>query len=281
MWSIGASTQPPWLLGALAIAFVIVFLLIQTENVRRRHGLDSLAVVMESVEALAIGILCAGMALFLLCVITFATPLSEILGKVVYQGISFSFGAALAASLLNGDRSFSLKRSLSDPSDSSETVGTVTSEQFPDQPLEPTGEFTGEPRENLWSETVTDLDATLIGAFIIALNIAPTDEISILATTIPTFWLLLIIGASLIISYVIVFAAGFPNQTERQQQQGWFQQPFNETLVAYLISLAVAVFVLWFFHQLDLTVPWQTWLSSTIVLGLPASIGGAAGRIVA
>jgi len=36
---------------------------------------------------------------------------------------------------------------------------------------------------------------------------------------------------------------------------------------------------LFFFNRLTIDDPWTLWLSHTVLLGLPASIGGAAGRI--
>lgn len=94
-------------------------------------------------------------------------------------------------------------------------------------------------------------------------------------------WLLVMIAASLLISYGIVFQAGFVNQAKRRQQQGIFQRPLSETIAAYLISLLAAMLMLCFFQQLTFEDPWSTWLSYTIVLGLPATVGGAAGRLTA
>ncbi|HEY9873801.1 MAG TPA: DUF2391 family protein, partial [Candidatus Obscuribacterales bacterium] len=77
------------------------------------------------------------------------------------------------------------------------------------------------------------------------------------------------------------FEAGFTNQKKRMQQQGIFQRPLSETVACYLVSLLAAAFMLWFFQQVSLEDPWQMWLSYTLLLGLPASVGGAAGRILA
>lgn len=285
LWSIGAITRPSWLLGALGIGWVVVFLLLQAEGLRRQQRPALWVSAVDTIEVLGIGVVCAALSLFLLRRITLETPLLESLGKVVFEAIPFSFGAALATSILEGDRRLSLPPPPSCPLPSPTTTATDSPEAAtsipPNTPTDRLDSFT----EN-WSqrfdlgETLADLDATLLGAFIIAFNIAPTDEITILATDIPTLWLLLIMAASLLMSYTIVFAAGFPNQNERQQQQGLFQQPFSETVIAYLISLAAAVGMLCFFHKIGLTDPWQKWLSYTVVLGLPASIGGAAGRII-
>lgn len=100
-----------------------------------------------------------------------------------------------------------------------------------------------------------------------------------LATAVSGPWLLALIAASLLISYTIVFAADFSNQKKRHQQQGIFQDPFSETVIAYLISLFAAVFMLLLFDKLGFSDPWSTWLRYTLILGLPATVGGAAGRL--
>lgn len=251
IWTIGATADPSWLLGTLGITFGLVYLITLTEGFRRNLWLSPIGIAMESLEALGIGILCALMALLLLCRITLNTPLTEALGKLVFEGLPFSLGVALARTTLSRGRAGS-----------------------PSRPRPPRS------RPSPWGSTVADLDATVIGAFVFSLNIAPTDEITILAAAVPPLWLLLILIASLVITYVIVFVAGFTDQEARQRQRGLFQQPIAETVVAYLVSLGVAVAVLWFFHRLNFRSPWQEWLSDAIVLGFPAAIGGAAGRLV-
>jgi uncharacterized membrane protein len=43
--------------------------------------------------------------------------------------------------------------------------------------------------------------------------------------------------------------------------------------------LVSAAAMLAFFDKLALGDPWSTWLSYTLVLGLPTTVGGAAGRL--
>ena len=123
------------------------------------------------------------------------------------------------------------------------------------------------------------MGATLTGGMVIAFNIAPTDEIAMLAAGFSEPWLLAIIVISLLISYAIVFEAGFSDQKKRRQQKGIFQRPLSETFACYLVSLIAAAFMLWFFQRLTFDDPWTMWLNYSILLGLPASIGGAAGRL--
>ena len=245
VWWIGSSTKPAQMSIAIATTFIVVFLLTRTEGFRKTKDIRWRDAAIDTVEAIAIGIVCAAVILFLLREIKPDTPLQEALGKIVFEGLPFALGVALASGFLSGDRY-----------------------QTSDSDSEP-----------MINPTVADIGATLIGAMIIAFNIAPTDEIPMLAAAISPPWQLAIIAASLLISYCIVFAAGFTDQAKRQQQQGIFQNPFSETVMAYLVSLAACTFMLFFFHKLSFNEPWSVWLSYTLVLGLPATVGGAAGRL--
>ncbi|TAE48838.1 MAG: TIGR02587 family membrane protein, partial [Oscillatoriales cyanobacterium] len=245
VWWIGSSTKPAQMSIAIITTFIVVFLLTRTEGFRKTKDIRWRDAAIDTVEAIAIGIVCAAVILFLLREITPDTPLQQALGKIIFEGLPFALGVALASGFLSGDRY-----------------------QSSDSDSEP-----------MINPTLADIGATLIGAMIIAFNIAPTDEIPMLAAAISPPWQLAIIAASLLISYGIVFAADFTSQAKRQQQRGIFQRPLSETVMAYLVSLVASAFMLFFFHKLSFDDPWSVWLGYTLVLGLPATVGGAAGRL--
>lgn len=256
VWFIGSYGEPPILLGIIAITFFVVFLLNRVEGFRSQEVeteslIDAIA---ESIETLAIGFVCATVIMIVLQEINLQTPLVEGLGKVVFEAVPFSFGVALSRSILSGDRY---------------TNSNSNQSQSPRK---------GKKRI-IWADTLTDLSGTILGALFVAFSIAPTDEVAMLAAPATPPWLLLIIFTSLIITYLIVFASGFTNQTKRRQQQGIFQRPESETLAYYLVSLFASALMLWFFQRLAFDDPWSLWMRYSIVLSLPASIGGAAGRL--
>jgi putative integral membrane protein (TIGR02587 family) len=255
VWAIGSSTDSLRLLAVQAVTFVVVVLLTQIEGFRRSLTIQPLETVLESIESLGIGIFCAAIALLLLRRITLATPLSEALGKLIFEGVPFSLGVTLARSTLERRRSG--QRRTPETVSEAEPVPTVAS----------------------FRDSLVDIDATLIGAIVIAFSIAPTEEIPIIASALPPLWLLLIMAASLLISYIIVFASGFTDRRERARR-GLLISPLAETMAAYVVVLMASAFMLVFFQQLTSHDPWQEWLGNIIVLGLPASVGGAAGRIL-
>ncbi|MCY7393119.1 MAG: TIGR02587 family membrane protein [Leptolyngbyaceae cyanobacterium CAN_BIN12] len=249
VWWIGSSAHMIRLLLALLLTFVIVFMLNRTAGFRQTSDIYAIDAAIDSVEALAIGLVCAGSMLILIQEITLQTPLNEAIGKVIYVSTPFTLGVALANQFLSGQEDEAQKN---DDSESNQAT---------------------------FNATFSDIGSTLIGTVIIALNIAPTDEIPTIAATTDGLWLLAVMAASLLVSYAIVFAAGFTNQQKRQQQEGIFQNPYSETLISYLVSLVAACMMLVFFDKLHWQDPWHLWLSYSIVLGLPATIGGAAGRL--
>lgn len=259
VWWVGSYSPPPRMMAAIAATLVVVFLLNRIEGFRKSDCVRLSDTVMDSIETLAIGIICTTCVLILLQEITLSTPLGEALGKLIFESVPFSIGVALARSFLSGDR----EESADDQDRSTSTRGRTKIDKVS------------------LNATLKDVGVTLIGTIIIAFNIAPTDEIPMLAAGISPPWLLVMIAASLLISYGIVFQAGFVNQAKRRQQQGIFQRPLSETIAAYLVSLTAAMLMLCFFQQLTFEDPWLTWLSYTIILGLPATVGGAAGRLTA
>ncbi|MGI0487809.1 TIGR02587 family membrane protein [Pantanalinema rosaneae CENA516] len=251
VWWIGSFAHPLRLLIAIILTFTIVFMLNRTDGFRKSSDTQAIDALFDSIEAMAIGIICCGLILIILQEITLQTALHEALGKLIYESMPFTLGVALANQFLGGE----------------------------DQDNHRNSNHRKPSEQGRLNATLADIGATLIGAMVIAFNIAPTDEVPMLVAAVSGLWLLAVMIVSLLISYAIVFQAGFANQAKRQQQQGIFQRPISETVMSYLISLFAAAIMLVFFSQLHLTDPWQMWLSYTLILGLPATIGGAAGRL--
>ena len=261
VWQIGSFTKPPALLIILGVTYIVVFLLNQSAGFRNKRYRTLRNSLFESVESLAIGLICSAFILTLLQEINQTTPLDEALGKIILEGVPFAIGVVLSKFILDDQ----------DSSTYSEPTSESKQSSFKHQKF----------HQNQLSlqATLDDIGATFTGAMFIGFNIAPTEEIRVLANAASAPWLIAIIAASLLISYCIVFAAGFRNQKQRHHQQGLFQSPNTETILSYFISLIASVLMLRFFQQLSFSDPGFLWLQSTLILGLPATIGGAAGRL--
>ena len=257
VWWIGSETTPRRMFFVLLVTFVPVLLLIRTTGFRSTRDVlwrDALA---DSVETVALGLVSVTALLVLLREITAATPLEEALGKIVYEAAPFAIGIAVAQHVLRRGRAQGDEED--GDGDGGGGIGNAEGDGF--------------------LATVADVGATLVGSLFVAFNVAPTDEVPMLAAAMPPVWLVAVMGASLAASYCIVFVAGFSNQEQRRSQPGILQHPVTETVVSYLLSLAAAAMMLWFFQKLGRDHPFDMSLSHVVVLGLPAAIGGAAGRL--
>lgn len=261
VWWIGSSISPSRLLGVLLTTLLVTYLLSRTAGFRKTQATREREAIADAVEAIALGLLCAALMMVILRQASLDTRLSGFLGRVIFESVPFSLGVALANQLLQDSEDTD---STADSGTSSKT--TPRSERF-------------SPEGNL-NETIADVGATLIGAIIIAFSIAPTDEVSVLVAAISGPWLMLTVLISLVLSYGIVFQANFSRQGQRRSQKGLFQQPLSETLFSYLISLLAAALMLSFFQQIDPGAPIEIAFRQILILGLPATIGGAAGRLV-
>ena len=264
VWWIGSSTAPARMAAVLLFSFVPVFFLMRISGFRESEDSRAVDAVIDSVDAVALGIVCVTLILVLLREVTLSTPPAEVVGKVVYEAVPFSIGVALASNFL--------RRSRGAGDGDGDGGGGGDGESGSDRRGQPT-------QAGGLQSTVADIGATVIGAVFVAFNIAPTDEIPMLAAASSPASLLAIVLASLVISYGIVFEAGFSSQEKRRQQLGVLQRPLTETAVCYLVSLLAAAFMLWLFQNLDLTSPRTMALEHVVLLGLPACVGGAAGRL--
>jgi putative integral membrane protein (TIGR02587 family) len=256
VWWKGNFTSPPRMLLTLAVAYAALVALNVRGGFRAEQPSTWPRILTDSAEGLAIALATAALSLMLIRIVRLDTSLEANLGRVVMEALPFSIGVGIANNVL-------LKRE-KNGGESDDSSDDPAAHQWHD---------------HAWRGTLADAGATALGAVIVAASIAPTDEVPLIAAALSSPWLLAIVAASLLLSYVIVFEASFGSEQARRAQPGLFQSPVSETLISYLISLLVSALMLWLFQPVRAADPPSLWLSYTIVLGLPATIGGAAGRL--
>jgi putative integral membrane protein (TIGR02587 family) len=263
VWWKGNFTAPPRMLLTLGIAYVALVLLDLGGGFRAQQPHTWARIFTDSLEALAVALVCAALSLLLIGVIDLNTSIEANLGRIVMEALPFSIGVGIANNIMQrGDGA--KNEDADEDDDQADSSENMAAHQW---------------HNHAWYGTLADAGATALGAVIVAFAIAPTDEIPLVSSTLSTPRLLAYIAVSLVLSYIIVFEAEFAAQTKRRTQPGIFQSPLSETLASYLISLVISLSMLWVFQLLRLEDPLSLWVSYTIVLGLPATIGGAAGRL--
>lgn len=130
-----------------------------------------------------------------------------------------------------------------------------------------------------WRRTVIELAASVAGALFLCVAIVPVDDLSAIVTEVPVRNLPFVILLSLLVTYSVVFAAGFSGEAKRHATPGPLQSPFAETLTAYVAAVAVSLAALWLFGRVDGGSTLFEMYAKTVLLAFPASITAAAGRL--
>jgi putative integral membrane protein (TIGR02587 family) len=123
-----------------------------------------------------------------------------------------------------------------------------------------------------------DLLVAAAGALVFALNIAPTAEPVLLAAQLDGVRLGLLVVASLILPYLMVFYAEFGGREHRVASDGATQGPITETLLAYAVAFVVSAAMLAMFGRVEALDGAAT--ARVVTMAFPASIGAALGRLL-
>lgn len=253
-WWIGKTATMPRTLLFVGIAYLVNLLFIVFAGFRRQEA-GSRRPLGDAAEATALALVVSAVSLILLDQLERDQPLNVTLGLIAVDAMPVAFGISVANHLLGRDRS------RADPGEDERKDASPEQARHGPRAL------------------LVDVGASFAGALFLSFNIAPTEEIPMLASELPTMSLALIIAFSLLVSYAIVFAAGFVGQTRRLQSTGLFQRPATETAIAYVTALVACVAMLWVFEQITFDMHWTVIYAYVVILGLPASIGAAAGRL--
>jgi putative integral membrane protein (TIGR02587 family) len=200
----------------------------------------------DAFVAWAVGTVVSAAVLLLLGLLGRESTLREAIGMVSLQAVPASIGALLAQSQLGG------RPDAGDASDAGD----------------------GGP-----SSYGAELFLMLAGALFLALNIAPTEEMIVIAYRATPWHALALVVVSLGLMHAFVYAVEFRGQHARAADETHAELFVRFTVAGYAIALLASAYVLWTFGRLDDT-SWGERVTTTLVLGFPAAIGAAAARLL-
>lgn len=205
--------------------------------------------IRDATTAYGIAIVMSALVLLVLGNIHLTMPSTEILGKIAIQSVPASIGALLGRSQLGGQ----------------------SDEDQDEQDEDPAGESdTSYGRE---------LFMMAVGALFLSLNVAPTEEIILIAFKMTPWHSIALLVLSVCLMHAFVYAVAFRGTHELTDQTPGWHAFVRFTLPGYIVATAISLYVLWTFGRLDGAAFGQV-LSFAIVLGFPASIGAAAARLI-
>jgi putative integral membrane protein (TIGR02587 family) len=240
MWWLGFAMSP------LRLALLITLLLPLLVGLSYVSGFEATATLREDVRdafvAFAVGVTSSALVLLMLDLLRPAMSLDEWVGRVSLQAVPASIGALLAQSQLGHTRE-----------DRAEAGR----------------------RQGYWFEVFL----MVAGALFLAFNVAPTEEMILLAYRMPLWNAALLVVVSLVVIHSFVYAVEFRGQQRLPEGLTATRVFLRLTVVGYAVVLLVCAYVLWTFGRfagggllLDLV--------TTVVLGFPAAIGAAAARLI-
>ncbi len=244
MWWIGKSLPLNYLFVIFIIGFVANFAIAYVAGFRDEHSVR--LAFDEGIDALAVGVVLAAVLLLGMNQMRHSDGLEQGVSTVILLSLPLSLGVSVARQVFNG-------RTAALADDDSEST-----------------------QLSMWQGLVADIGGAAVGGVFIGMSIAPTEEVEMIAAGLRLWHVYVLIALSLVLSYIIVFASGF----DEEPPPGLFQHPLPETMVSYIVSLAVAFLLLVLFKRISPDDPVYEIIRQTVVLAVPASIGGAAGRLV-
>jgi len=237
MWWFGFILEPFRLAVFLLVALPLLFGLAFYAGFSASHRGVGHA-LLDTLVALAVGFVVAAAVLALFGVLEPGAPPRQIAGQLVLQAVAGAMGALLAGRQLSGDE---------------DEVGDEDQARYPGE-----------------------LFLMVAGALFLALNMAPTEEMILIAYRMSPIHVAALLVASLLVMHAIVYKVGFAGQEEHDRPFAAF---VHFTLAGYGLVLLTSLYVLWVFgrtqgHGLAEIV------DAVVVLSFPGAIGAAAARLL-
>lgn len=256
MWFHGMTLSPWHVLGILGATLIVNFFFCLISGFRNESGAGE--AVMESITSVGIALVFAALLLWLISAIDRDDSPGEAIGKIVIEAAAVSLGVAFANVHFRGKSRVGEDDDSGNGTDKPEDASDLNRAQL--------------------IEDVHDIGATIAGSVVFALNMAPTEEVVFIAARLDPWSLLLVLAATLLLCYVILYASGFEDQPVHVDSVT--QSPWAETALTVGVSLLVSLALLWLLgERSSFGSVWNT-VGAVVTLGLPATVGGAAGRLV-
>ncbi len=197
--------------------------------------------ILDVLAAFAVAIISAGVVFTLLGVLAPGQSLDAIIGKLAVISFPGAIGALLADKQLDTDEK---------------------------QPREHAGTY------------LARLFIMTIGALFVALNVAPTEEIMLIAFQIAPWQTITLAIISLAMLHALLFWIDFSGREKRRGEQGFWSILLRYSIVGYALCCLTSFALLWVFGRTN-GVGLTEMTEFVVVLAFPAALGaGLAGLVV-
>lgn len=246
MWWAGFVTEPIHLLAYIAVTFLL--LLGFNRFVGLRQDSSFLEVTIDSVEELGIGLVLSAAVLILLGQISADSAVPEALGKIIVEAMTVAIGVSVGTAQLSNGSATDGER------DSGMTSG------------------------NTATTFLAQIVIAFCGAVLFAANVAPTEEVLVIAIQAGPAKILSLAILSMAVANLILHYSDFRSSDTFSRVETPIDA-FRGTIVMYGTALVASAIILLFFGRFD-DVSLPVVVSQTVVLAFPATLGASAGRLL-
>lgn len=240
MWWLGFYMDRDRLLLFLVFTLILLFPLSYFVGFERTGGwLENL---LDAMVAFGVGAITSAAMLAFFGIISTGMPAGEIIGKIAVQTVPASIGAIVARGQLG-----------------SQDTGTGARQKQAGYPGQ--------------------LFIMLAGAVFLTFNVAPTEEMVLIAFKMTPMHAIALILLSVFALHAFVYALDFTGAEEVPEGMGLHWLVVSRSIAGYGIAIIVSLYVLWTFGRTDEASLFQIAMM-TSVLGFPAALGAAAARII-
>lgn len=233
MWDLGVTIDPIRLAVLLLVTFPMLVALSFYAGFEATFSL--LDNILDAFAAMAVSAIACLVVLMLFGAIGANTPIQEIVGKLTLLSFGASIGALLADKQFNDEKS--------------------------------------EDDEKAERGFGSRLFVMAVGAIFLSLNVAPTDEVEIIAASMNPAMAVTLSCLSLVALGVVLSVAD-----AETRKSTWISR-IRRALAGYGVCLMLAGFILWCFGRFD-GVAFDESVEGAIVLGFPAALGAGAARLI-
>lgn len=197
--------------------------------------------LIDALSAFGVGFVVSAALLSVFGILATDQPLPEMIGKIALQTVPASVGAMLARKQLG-------------------------QQDAPSEERRKRSSYAGE------------LFLMMAGALFVGFNVAPTEEMVLIAFKMTPWHTLGLVFLSVGVLHVFVYTVGFAGQ-ESPGDAAVGDVLLRYTVAGYGIALLVSLYLLWTFERTGGLSPMQL-VTAMAVLGFPAALGAATARLI-
>lgn len=238
-WALGFHLEPFRL--ALLLVVTVPTLILLHKYGGFRHTIALRDRMADAFVAILVAASAAIVVLYVFGEVHADMPLREVIGKIAVQMVPGSLGASLARAQLG-----------SDPLEE----GDIPEPGYPEE-----------------------LFLMVVGALFLSVNIAPTEEVVLIAYKMDPWREIALVILSLGLLHGFVYEFEFRGSHSPEPGAGFVSIFFRYAIVGYVLVMLVNLYMLWTFGRTD-DANFSETLSAVVVLSFPGALGAAVARLI-